>query len=332
MSQPDIYDITIIGGGPAGLFAAFYAGMRQAKTKVIETLPQLGGQLALLYPEKEIYDIPGYPSIKACDLINNLTTQIERFNHTIVLNQEVTHLERHEDGLIELTTSKGTHLTKSVIITAGNGAFQPRKLQIAYDEELEGNSLHYFVTHADKFKNQEVVICGGGDSAIDWALMLEPLAKSVTLVHRRPNFRAHEHSIDLLEQSNVILKTPFVIESLKHSDTDLEEIVLKNPKTGDIETLTADHMIINYGFLSHLGEINNWELDLNRQAIKVKSDMSTNIPGVYAAGDICTYEGKVKLIATGFGEAPTAVNNALYFIKPDSRRQPAHSTSLFSEK
>ncbi|WEG72913.1 NAD(P)/FAD-dependent oxidoreductase [Vagococcus intermedius] len=332
MSEQDIYDITIIGGGPAGLFAAFYAGMRQAKTKVIETLPQLGGQLALLYPEKEIYDIPGYPSIKACDLIDNLTTQIERFNHTIVLNQEVTHLERRDDGLIELKTTEGSHLSKSVIITAGNGAFQPRKLQIEYDETLEGASLHYFVTQADKFKNQDVVICGGGDSAIDWALMLEPLAKSVTLVHRRPNFRAHEHSIELLKQSQVNVKTPFIIDSLKHIDTELEEIILKNPKTGEIESLVADHMVINYGFLSHLGEINNWELDLNRQAIKVNSDMSTNIPGVYAAGDICTYEGKVKLIATGFGEAPTAVNNALYFIKPDARRQPAHSTSLFSEK
>lgn len=329
MPTENIHDITIIGGGPTGLFAAFYAGMRNAKTKIIESLPQLGGQLAMLYPEKKIYDIAGFPDIKASDLVNNLTEQISRFNQDICLEEEVLDLTLRADGLLHITTTKGTHLSKSVIISVGNGAFQPRKLTIPQAAELEGHNLHYFVTDTEKFRDKEVMICGGGDSAIDWALMLEEVAKSVTLVHRRPEFRAHEHSVNLLNQSSVIVKTPFIPESLNLEDSNLKSITLSNPKEDLTEELTTDELIINYGFTSSLGAIKKWDLNFSRSSIVVNSDMSTSIPGVYAAGDICTYDGKVKLIATGFGEAPTAVNNALHFIRPDMRTQPTHSTSLF---
>lgn len=329
MSTNEVYDITIIGGGPTGLFAAFYAGMRQAKTKVIESLPQLGGQLAMLYPEKKIYDIAGFPDVKASELVNNLIQQIERFDQTICLEEEVLDLIKISDKVIKVVTTAGEHLSHSVIITAGNGAFQPRKLQMEKAEELEGRSLHYYVTDTEKFRDKDVMICGGGDSAIDWSLMLEPIAKTVTLVHRRPDFRAHEHSVDLLNNSSIKIRTPFVLDELITKDNSLSAIKLSNPKESVQEIMPIDELIVNYGFGSSLGEIKNWELDFYRQSILVGSDMSTSMLGVYAAGDICTYEGKVKLIATGFGEAPTAVNNALHYIRPDIRTQPTHSTSLF---
>lgn len=327
----EIFDITIIGGGPAGLFAGFYAGMRQAKTKIIESLPQLGGQLTLLYPEKKIYDIPGFPAIPAADLIDNLIKQMAPFNHTIELNEEVLELKKMPDDTIYLRTTTQEHYSKAVIITAGNGAFQPRKLQCDYDPRLENKSLHYHVSRPDDFTGKDIVICGGGDSAVDWALTLEPLAKSVRLLHRRDKFRAHEHSLELLAQSSVEVTTPYVIKEIANDGEAIRSLVIADPKTGETETITADHLIVTYGFVTNLGEIANWGLDQERHAITVKSDMSTNIPGVYAAGDICTYPGKVKLIATGFGEAPTAVNNALHYISPDIRTQPAHSTSVFKE-
>ncbi len=329
MSTNEIYDITIIGGGPTGLFAAFYAGMRQAKTKVIESLPQLGGQLAMLYPEKKIYDIAGFPDVKASELVNNLIQQIERFEQTICLEEEVLDLIKVEDNIIKIVTTAGEHLSHSVIITAGNGAFQPRKLQMEQADELEGQSLHYYVTDTEKFRDKDVMICGGGDSAIDWSLMLEPIAKTVTLVHRRADFRAHEHSVQLLTNSSIKVRTPFVVDELITENHGLSAIKLSNPKESLQEIMPIDELIVNYGFSSSLGEIKNWDLDFSRHSILVGSDMSTSMPGVYAAGDICTYEGKVKLIATGFGEAPTAVNNALHYIRPDIRTQPTHSTSLF---
>lgn len=330
MTSTEIADITIIGGGPTGLFAAFYAGMRNAKTKIIESLPQLGGQLAMLYPEKQIYDIAGFPDVKARDLVNNLVKQIERFEQTICLEEEVLELTKQDDGVLKIVTNRATHYSYSVIITAGNGAFQPRKLTLEKADALEETNLHYFVNDQEKFRNKNVLICGGGDSAIDWALMLEKVAKSVTLVHRRPQFRAHEHSVDLLHQSTVRIKTPYIVDELITTEQILTAIKLSNPKDDVTESILVDELIINYGFSSSLGGIKKWGLNLERSSIVVASDMSTNIPGVYAAGDICTYPGKVKLIATGFGEAPTAVNNALHFIKPDMRTQPTHSTSLFA--
>lgn len=330
MTSKEIFDITIIGGGPTGLFAAFYAGMRNAKTKIIESLPQLGGQLAMLYPEKRIYDIAGFPDVKASDLVSNLLAQIKRFEQSICLAEEVTELVKEDDGLLRIVTTRGTHYSHSVIITAGNGAFLPRKLTLEHAEELEGKNLHYFVTDQERFREKDVLICGGGDSAIDWSLMLEPIAKSVTLVHRRPQFRAHEHSVDLLHNSNVIVKTPFIIDELILNEERLKGIKLNDPKASVQEVLPIDELIVNYGFSSSIGKIKDWGLEISRNAIVVDSDMSTNIPGVYAAGDICTYDGKVKLIATGFGEAPTAVNNALHFVKPEFRTQPTHSTSLFA--
>lgn len=325
-----VYDITIIGGGPAGLFTAFYGGMRQASVKIIESLPQLGGQLSALYPEKYIYDVAGFPKVRAQELINNLKEQMAKFEPTVALEQSVEKLEK-QDGVFKLTTNTEVHYSKTVIITAGNGAFQPRRLELESAVQYEKKNLHYFIDDLNKFAGQKVVVFGGGDSAVDWALMLEPIAEQVTIVHRRDKFRAHEHSVENLHNSKVVVKTPFVPAELIGDDSGIKQVVLGGANGDGKETLDVDAVICNYGFVSSLGPIKEWGLEIEKNSIVVNSKMETNIPGIYAAGDICTYEGKVKLIACGFGEAPTAVNNAKAFIDPKAKIQPLHSSSMFGK-
>ncbi|MEJ9230508.1 NAD(P)/FAD-dependent oxidoreductase [Peribacillus butanolivorans] len=329
IEEKKIDDITIIGGGPVGLFTAFYGGMRQAKVKIIESLPQLGGQLTALYPEKFIYDIAGFPKVRAQELVENLKEQMRVFEPTICLNEAVKLIEKLEDGTFKITTNLDTHFSKSVIITAGNGAFQPRKLELEDATQFENKNLHYFVNDMTRFKGRKVAILGGGDSALDWALMLEPIAEKVTLIHRRDKFRAHEHSVNQLMNSSVEVKTPYVSSELVGADQ-ITKIVLEHTKTQQEELVDIDDLIVNYGFVSSLGPIKEWGLKLEKNAIIVNTKQETNISGIYAAGDICTYEGKVKLITTGFGEGPTAVNNAKAYIDPKAKVQPMHSTSLFA--
>ncbi|MGD6804373.1 NAD(P)/FAD-dependent oxidoreductase [Rossellomorea vietnamensis] len=325
-----VYDITIIGGGPTGLFTAFYGGMRKASVKIIESLPQLGGQLSTLYPEKYIYDVAGFPKVKAQDLVNNLKEQMAQFESTVCLEQAVENVEKQADGVFKLTTDKEVHYSKTIIITAGNGAFQPRRLDLEGASTYEGKNLHYFIDDMQYFAGKKVVICGGGDSAVDWALMLEPIAEKVTLVHRRDKFRAHEHSVDELNKSSVEIKTPFVPTEVIGDDEKVNQLVLEEVRGDAKEALDLDELIVNFGFVSSLGPIKDWGLNIEKNSIVVNSKMETNIPGIYAAGDVSTYDGKVKLIASGFGEAPTAVNNAKAYMDPDARVQPLHSTSLFS--
>lgn len=324
-----VYDITIIGGGPTGLFTAFYGGMRKATVKIIESLPQLGGQLTALYPEKFIYDVAGFPKIRARELVDNLQEQIKLFEPTVCLDQSVEKLEKQEDGIFKLTTNQEIHYTKTVIITAGNGAFQPRKLELENARDYEGKNLHYFINDMNYFQNKKVVIFGGGDSAVDWALMLEPIAEKVTIVHRREKFRAHEHTVENMRNSNVEIKTPFVPVELIGDGENINQVKIQVVKQEETEIIDVDDVIVNYGFVSSLGPIKEWGLNIEKNSIVVNSKMETNIEGVYACGDICTYDGKVKLIATGFGEAPIAVSNAKKYIDPSARIQPMHSTSLF---
>ncbi|OES44723.1 NAD(P)/FAD-dependent oxidoreductase [Domibacillus iocasae] len=327
-----VFDITIIGGGPVGLFTAFYAGMRQASVKIIESLPQLGGQLSALYPEKYIYDIAGFPKVRAQELIDNLTEQMNLFkdNTTLCLGQSVQHIEK-QDGVFTIKTENETHYSKAIIITAGNGAFQARKLPIDVSETHEQANVHYFVNDLNRFAGKKVVVFGGGDSAVDWALMLEPIAEKVTLVHRRDKFRAHEHSVTLLEESSVEIMTPYVPVQLEGGHS-VEKVVLEEVKGSKRKEIEVDDVLVNYGFVSSLGPIKGWDLAIESNSIVVNSRMETNIEGIYAAGDICTYDGKIKLIATGFGEAATAVSNAKVYIEPSAKVQPLHSTSLMEKK
>ncbi|MGD6794535.1 ferredoxin--NADP reductase 2 [Metabacillus indicus] len=325
-----VYDITIIGGGPVGLFTAFYGGMRQASVKIIESLPQLGGQLSALYPEKYIYDVAGFPKVRAQELVNNLKEQMAQFEPTVCLEQAVADVEKQADGVFKLTTDQEVHYSKTIIITAGNGAFQPRKIELEEAASFEKSNLHYFIDDLNQFAGQRVLVCGGGDSAVDWSLMLEPIAEKVTLVHRRDKFRAHEHSVENLNNSKVQILTPFIPTELTGTDK-IEQVVLEEVKGDRKEVLDVDAVIVNFGFVSSLGPIKNWGLEIEKNSILVNSKMETNVEGIYAAGDICTYEGKVKLIASGFGEAPTAVNNAKAYMDPKARVQPLHSTSLFEK-
>jgi ferredoxin/flavodoxin---NADP+ reductase len=324
-----VYDITIIGGGPIGLFTAFYGGMRQASVKIIESLPQLGGQLSALYPEKYIYDVAGFPKVRAQELVNNLKEQMSKFNPTVALEQSVEKVERQESGVFKLTTNSEVHYTKTVIITAGNGAFQPRRLELESAVQYEKKNLHYFIDDLNTFAGKKVVVFGGGDSAVDWTLMLEPIADKVTIIHRRDKFRAHEHSVENLQNSKAEIKTPFVPAELIGDQNGIKQVVIDNVNGEQREVIDVDAVVVNYGFVSSLGPIKEWGLEIDKNSIVVNSRMETAVPGIYAAGDICTYDGKVKLIASGFGEAPTAVNNAKAFIDPKAKVQPLHSSSMF---
>ncbi|KOS00458.1 MULTISPECIES: NAD(P)/FAD-dependent oxidoreductase [Paenibacillus] len=324
----EIRDLIIIGGGPAGIFAAFYGGMRQASVTLIESMPQLGGQLAALYPEKYIYDVAGFPKVTAQELVNNLVQQMNHFNPVVQLEEKVVSLEKKEERHFIVKTDKGgEYHGKAVIITAGVGAFEPRRLELPGAERFEKTNLHYFVSDLSKFAGRKVLISGGGDSAVDWALMLEPIAEQVTLIHRRDKFRAHEHSVENLLASKVNVITPTEITEL-HGDDTITKVTLAHVKTKETQEIEVDDVIVNFGFVSTLGPIAEWGIEIESNSIVVDSRQETNIPGIFAAGDITTYPGKLKLIAVGFGEAPTAVNNAKVYVDPDAKLSPGHSSNM----
>jgi len=320
-------DFIIIGGGPAGMFAAFYAGMRQASVKIIDSMPQLGGQPIALYPEKYIYDVAGFPKITAAELVHNLTEQMSLFPYEACLEEKVINVKKLGEQHFEVTTDKATHYSKAVIITGGVGAFEPRRLELKEASRYESSNLHYFVKELDHYAGKSVVINGGGDSAVDWALMLEPIAKEVTLIHRRDKFRAHEHSVERLMNSTVQIVTPAEITGLS-GEEQIEKVTITFNKTNEQRELLCDALIVNFGFISSLGPISEWGLNIEKASIVVDTRMETNIPGIFAAGDITTYPGKLKLIAVGFGEAPTAINNAKVYIDPTAKLSPGHSSNM----
>lgn len=327
-SSQDIYDVTIIGGGPVGLFGAFYAGMRQMKTKIIDSLPELGGQLSALYPEKYVYDMPGFPKVLARDLAAGMVEQAHRFSPTICLTEKVETLRYEADGTMTLTSDRGTHRTKTIILAIGIGAFAPKKMDAPGLEEFEGRGVHYFVNNKAQFAGQRLLLIGAGDSALDWAMNLEPIAEKITLIHRRDVFKAHEESIDwLLNRSQVDVRLWHELRRVEGGHC-LERAVIWNNKTGEETTLDVDAVLLNLGFSSDVGPIKEWGLDMQARDIKVNDFMETNLPGVYAAGDIAAYPGKLKLIATGVGEICIAVNYAKTRIDPSSKAFPGHSSNM----
>jgi len=309
------------------MFAAFYGGMRQMSVTLIESMPQLGGQLAALYPEKYIYDVAGFPKVTAQELVNNLSSQMSHFQSDIRLEEKVVKVTKLEERLFEIVTDRSVVHSRAVIITAGVGAFEPRKLELPEAARYEKKNLSYFVSDLEHYRGQKVLITGGGDSAVDWALMLEPIAEQVMLVHRRDKFRAHEHSVELLMQSKVKVITPTEITAL-HGEDNIERVSLTDVKSGEVTEHAVDAVIVNFGFVSSLGPIAEWGLEIEGGSIVVDSRMESSIPGVFAAGDITTYPGKLKLIAVGFGEAPTAINNAKVYIDPNAKLSPGHSSNM----
>lgn len=332
MSDKEIIDITIIGGGPVGLFAAFYAGLRGMTVKIIESLSELGGQPAILYPEKVIYDIPAYPAITAGQLSENLIKQVERFEDrtTVCLKEEVQTFEK-VDGLFHIKTDKAEHWSRAIIVACGNGAFAPRPLGLADEKLYADNNLFYHVRNMEDFIGKHVVICGGGDSAVDWANMLEPIAASVTVVHRRDNFRAHEHSVEMMEASSVKRMTPYAPLAISGENGQAKSLKIQKVKGEEEIDLPLDALIVSFGFSTNNKNLRNWHLDYKRNRIFVDSLLQTSQEGIYAIGDVADYPGKADLIATGFGEAPMAVNEAIKFIYPERDNRIIHSTSLIKD-
>jgi thioredoxin reductase len=334
VAEQEIKDISIIGGGPTGLFAAFYAGMRAASTRIIDALPALGGQLMALYPEKYIFDVAGFPKILAKDLVRDMVAQGLQFGATTHLGEVVTGLRRVEDGNgghLVLETDGGDYPSRTIVIAAGIGAFEARRLGIEGEEAFEEKGVYFKVLDPREFEGRRVLLVGGGDSAFDWAVNLQGVATSIMLIHRRDGFRAHAATInqvqELTRQGRCDLRTFWEVKKIEGNGR-VERVTIFNNKTKEEETLELDAIIPLLGFHSDLGAIKEWGLDTEKADIKVNQLMETNVPGIYAAGDITSYPGKLKLIATGASEACIAVNNAVHFINPKAKVNPGHSSNL----
>ncbi|MCI0532287.1 MAG: NAD(P)/FAD-dependent oxidoreductase [candidate division Zixibacteria bacterium] len=327
-----LYDITITGAGPVGLFAAYYSGLRDLCTKIIDHLPQIGGQLTTLYPQKYIYDVAGFPKVLASELAENLLRQAQQYKPAICLGQRVQKLSYSDDGRITLATESGEkHLTKKVVLTAGAGVFTPRKLEAPGVEKFMDRGFHYLVTDPGMFKNKKLLIIGGGDTALDWAVFFKGTAQKVTLMHRTNKFVAAPSSVKHIMDSQVELLTFFELKEIR-GNSHPESAVVVNSASKEEKEIEIDSVLCCIGFTPNLGPIKEWGLDLQGSSIKVNHKMETNLPGVYAAGDVASYEGKLRLICTGFSEAATAVNHAAHAINPDLRVFPGYSTNLAEKK
>ncbi len=322
------FDVTIIGGGPVGLFGAALASLHGMKTKVIESLPQLGGQLYTLYPEKYVYDVAGFPAILAKDLASQLIDQALRYHPTICLNQTVNRLETLADGAYQLYTENETHETRTILITSGLGSFTPRKLPQPSAEAFVEHGLYYFVPPLAHFQDKRVLVIGGGDSALDWTLAIADTAAQVVLVHRRGEFRGQQSTVNQLQaHPRVTIRTFTECLEFRGQGT-LEEVVLVDRQTHAEETLATEAAVAALGFLPDLGRLKEWGLTLQAGSIVVEGPMRTSRPGIYAAGDIAAYEGKEKLIATGFGEVGNALGHIRGYLDPTKRGGLPHSSNI----
>jgi ferredoxin/flavodoxin---NADP+ reductase len=335
MTDDDVRDITIIGAGPVGLSVAFWAGMRQASSRIIDSLPELGGQCTTLYPEKWIFDVPGHPRILAKDLVAQLREQaLEQFDVPVHLDCTA-HEISWEDDCVVLHTSDPDNpelRSRTVIVAGGHGAFEPKKLPVS-DVDMapwEGVGAYYLVGEKSDFAGKRVVIVGGGDSAFDWVVNLLDTASDVTLVHRREAYRAHEATVaevlDHVDAGRVGLRVPYVIKAVEGNGR-VEAVELHHTGGEHVERLECDAILLQLGFSTKLGPLKQWGFEIEKGALRVDPLMKTNLDRVWACGDITTFDGKLKLIATGFGEAAIAVAQAMHFIRPDMKIQPAYSTN-----
>ncbi|RLK54540.1 NAD(P)/FAD-dependent oxidoreductase [Actinokineospora cianjurensis] len=316
-------DLVIIGAGPTGLFAAYYAGFRDLRTAVVDSLPEPGGQITAMYPEKQIFDVAGFPAVRGRDLVTSLVEQADQWKPTYLLGRRALTLSQVGDRFhVEL--DGGTVVdTRAVLITAGIGEFTPRPLPAG--SGWLGRGMVHFVPSLEVHRGQDVVIVGGGDSAFDWALALHPIATSVTLVHRRAKFRAMPATVRQVEALGVRIITDAQVTDLRGDDDGLHEVELS--VGGETLVLPAQAVVAALGFTADLGPIDSWGLEIDHRSITVDSTMRTARDKVYAAGDVAAYPGKVKLIATGFGEAATAVNNIAVALDPDAHLFPGHSSN-----
>ncbi|NYJ26053.1 NAD(P)/FAD-dependent oxidoreductase [Allomuricauda sp. ARW1Y1] len=325
-------DILIIGAGPTGLFAVFEAGLLQLKCHLIDALPQAGGQCSEIYPKKPIYDIPGFPEVLAGDLVDNLMEQIKPFQPGFTLGERAETIEKLDDGTFIVTTNKGTkHHAPVVAIAGGLGSFEPRKPLLENLEKYEDNGVAYMIREPEIYRGKKVLIAGGGDSALDWSIFLTDVAEEVTLVHRRNEFRGALDSVEkvqhLKNEGKINLITPAEVVALKGEDS-LEKVTVQNTNTSEETDIAVDYFIPLFGLSPKLGPIANWGLEIEKNAIKVDNtyDYQTNIPGIYAIGDVNTYPGKLKLILCGFHEATLMCQSAYQKIHPDKKYVMKYTT------
>jgi thioredoxin reductase len=318
-------DLLIVGAGPVGLYAAYYAGFRGMTTAVIDSLPEPGGQVAALYPEKLIHDVAGLPGVRGRDMVKSLLEQANTYSPRWLLGQSADGLERLADGRLLIRTTDGDEINaRAVVLAAGIGTFRPRPLPAGI--EYVGSGVDYFVTAPETYAGHDVLVVGGGDSAVDWALTLSPIARSVTLIHRRPQFTAHEASVSALHQSSAKVRTPYVVHALA-GDRGVSRAIIRDTGSGELHELDCSRVVAALGFTANLGQLTKWGLQIVDRHIMVDSTMSTGVPGIYAAGDVTEYPGKVRLISVGFGEAALAVNNAAVATDPSAQLFPGHSTA-----
>lgn len=323
-------DICIIGAGPVGLFAVFEAGLLKMRCHLIDVLPQVGGQLSEIYPHKPIYDIPGYPSINAQELINNQMKQIEPFQPTFSLGERVDGLQKQEGGSYIVMGSEGTKIHCQVVVIAGGlGCFEPRKPELANLTNFEGKNVHYMVRNPEQFRDQRIVIAGGGDSALDWTIFLSDIASELTLVHRSDSFRGAPDSAEkvynLAKAGKINLLLSHNLQSL-NGNGHLESVLMTN-KTKEEIVIQTDHFIPLYGLSPKLGPIADWGLNIDKNAIAVDTfDYSTNVERIYAIGDINTYPGKLKLILCGYHEAALMVQSAFKYVYPEQKLSFKYTT------
>ena len=324
----EIFDLIIIGAGPTGMFGGFYAGLRGMKFKIIDSMEALGGQVSAMYPEKDIFDVAGFPRVSGKRLVADLEEQLLRFKPQVILGEKVAKVNRRMDNVFELTTDKGgVHHCKAIVLALGMGSFTPKKHPNAELAPFEGKGVQYGVLSMDPFKGKRTLVVGGGDSALDWALMLEPICDKVTLIHRRDEFRAHEASVKKLKSSKVDIKLWYELKTVRGKDKVQEAVIYENHTMAE-EVLPVDFVVLNFGFQASLSFLKDWGLTLEKNKIPVNQKMETNVPGIYAAGDIVTHPGKLDLIATGFAEGATAVNFAKTYINPNEKAEPGHSSNL----
>jgi thioredoxin reductase (NADPH) len=328
--EQDVVDVTVLGGGPSGLFAAFYSGMREASVRIIDSLPELGGQLMALYPEKYIYDVGGFPKVLARDLGRDLIRQAMQFDPEVVLDEEVMELDRDGD-LILLRGKRGEYRTRTLVLAGGKGAFEPMKLKCPGYREFLGKGVEYAITDPTVYEGRQVLVVGGGDSAVDWALILKDVAAETTLIHRRDGFRALERSLGKLKeaaaQGELSVMDHYEVKEIRGSER-VESVVIFDNRSDEEIALDVDAVLTFLGFKPDLGPMKTWGLELSKNRVMVDRLMRTNLPGVFAIGDMVEYEGKLDLIATGFAEAAIAVSHAVQIVDPHARINPGHSTNM----
>jgi thioredoxin reductase (NADPH) len=331
MSEKDVYDITIVGGGPTGLFASFYAGLRQMRTKLVDALEELGGQVEVLYPEKYIYDVGGFAKVTGKELVKGMVEQALKFNPAVVLGERIVSIKAVDGGIIQLDSASGRHhYSKTVLVAAGVGAFSPNRTEAVGSLEYEGRGVYYFLKDKNVMKGKKILIVGGGDSAVDWALNLNHWSESITLVHRRDVFRAHEESVAELMRSGVEVKLFFELKEVLADGQKVTGAVLYDSKNKTETRIDVDAILVNIGFRADIGPIKDWGLRIEGREISATGRMETNIPGVFVAGDIAAPQGTVKLnlIAVGYAQAAVAVNVAKNYIDPKARIFPGHSSEM----